>query len=96
MSTIAQQDNLWSVTGDVLMDSASVLLSQSQGLAMPANLKIDFSGVDNVDTSALSLVVEWLRRAKQENVQLQFTHFPASLTSLASLYGVTDFISDSA
>ncbi|MDD2833778.1 MAG: STAS domain-containing protein [Methylotenera sp.] len=96
MSTITLQDNRWTVTGEILMDSASALLAQSQQLTMPAVLSVDFSGVDNLDTSALSLVIEWLRRAEDENVQLKFTHFPASLISLASLYGVTDFISESA
>jgi len=37
-------------------------------------------------------MMEWQRRAVALNKKVVFTHLPANLTSLASLYGVTEFI----
>jgi phospholipid transport system transporter-binding protein len=93
MTSITLQENRWHVMGDILMDNANAVLSESRALAMPGDLCIDLSAVTSVDTAALSLVMEWQRRAIASNSQVTFAHLPESLVSLASLYGVTDFIS---
>lgn len=92
MTSITLQDNRWQVTGDILMDNANEVLTQSLALDMPEDLCIDLSGVASVDTAALSLVMEWQRRAILSNQQVRFSNLPDSLVSLASLYGVNDFI----
>jgi phospholipid transport system transporter-binding protein len=48
--------------------------------------------VNDVDTAALSLLIEWQRRALAVNKKVEFKKLPESLISLAALYGVTDFI----
>lgn len=92
MTNITQQANQWHVSGDVLMDNANEILSQSDALLMADNTEIDFSAVTDVDTAALSLIMEWQRRAVAANCKVAFAHLPANLTSLAALYGVTEFI----
>ena len=92
MAEISQQANQWHVSGDLLMDNACKILDQSVDLEMVNNLEVDFSAVTDVDTSALSLMMEWQRRAATANHQIKFTHLPVNLTSLADLYGVKEFI----
>ena len=92
MAEITQRANQWRITGNVLMDDAQAILSQSAEFEMVGNLEIDFSAVTDVDTAALSLIMEWQRRAAATNSQVTFTNLPVNLTSLAALYGVTDFI----
>ncbi|MBA3696251.1 MAG: STAS domain-containing protein [Methylotenera sp.] len=92
MAEISQQANQWRVSGDLLMDNASKILHQSADLELVDNLEVDFSAVTDVDTSALSLIMEWQRRAKIANHKVRFTNLPVNLTSLADLYGVTEFI----
>lgn len=92
MAEITQQSNLWRIAGNVLMDDANTLLNQSAAFEMAGNIEIDFSAVTDVDTVALSLIMEWQRRAAAANSQVTFTHLPESLLSLAALYDVTDFI----
>src|ERR1700681_1580102 len=53
---------------------------------------VDLSAVTEVDSAALSLIFEWQREAKRQNSRISFSHLPASLQSLAALYGVTDLI----
>lgn len=93
MTNITQQANQWHVSGDVFMDNANAILNQSNAFLMTDAIEIDFSEVTDVDTAALSLILEWQRRAVASNGTVSFTNLPANLTSLATLYGVTDFIS---
>ena len=88
---IVELGNKWHVSGDVLMDNANNVLTQSSTFNMGSEIEIDFSDVKNVDTAALSLMLEWQRRALVAGSQLKFSNLPASLTSLADLYGVHDY-----
>ena len=96
MTNITQQANQWHVSGDVLMDNANAILGQSNVFLMADAIEIDFSAVTGVDTAALSLIMEWQRRAVTSSCKVTFANLPANLTSLAALYGVTDFIPTSA
>jgi len=93
MTSITIKDNRWNVAGDIFVDNANTVLTESRSLSMANGLCIDLAAVADVDTAALSLLLEWQRRANTENLQVTFTNLPESLVSLASLYGVSDFIS---
>ena len=90
--SITLQDNQWLVSGDILVDNANAVLGESKALEITEDLQIDFSAVNDVDTAALSLLIEWQRRALAANKKVEFKKLPESLISLAALYGVTDFI----
>lgn len=92
MTHIAQIDYRWEVSGDVLIGTVSEMLAMSKALAMTSDTVIDFAKVDDIDTSTISLILEWKRRAQQENQQLKFVNLPANLTSLTQLYGVDELI----
>lgn len=92
MAELIQQGKQWRISGDVLMVDAQALLNQSAVLPMDGDIEIDFSAVTDVDTVALSLMLEWQRRAAKNNSKVTFSHLPVNLISLADLYGVTDFI----
>jgi len=92
MFNITQQANHWHVSGDLLMNNASKLLDLSEKLEMSEVTVVDFSAVTDVDTSALSLMLEWQRRAEASNCQISFSNISDNLISLAELYGVTEFI----
>lgn len=50
--------------------------------------EVDFARVGKVDSSALSLMLAWRRRAQAAGRRLEFRNVPDSLISLARLYGV--------
>lgn len=90
---IIELTNRWHVSGDVLIDNANLILNQSEVFKMDGGeIEVDFTDVRNVDTAALSLMLEWQRRAVVVNCKIKFANLPASLSSLADLYGVKDFI----
>lgn len=89
------QDNQWLVSGEILMDNANAVLAESNAFNIEDDLQINLSQVTDVDTAALSLLLEWQRRVQAAGKKVRFTHLPESLMSLAKLYGVADFISAS-
>ena len=92
MSQIAQIDNCWQLSGDVVIGTAKAILTASQGFAITSDTIVDFAQAADIDTTALSLILEWKRRAQTENKTLSFINLPANLNSLATLYGVAELI----
>ncbi len=91
-SQIEQHGKTWRIAGDVLMDNANLILQESQALAMGDEFLVDFSAVSKVDTAALSLMMEWQRRALAASSRVSFANLPLNLSRLVSVYGLTDFM----
>jgi len=68
------------------------LLAESAALAGSAHVEVDLKGVSDVDTSAISLLFEWLRQAHSRKSKVLFSNLPEDLVSLATLYGVLELI----
>lgn len=92
MTAITQNENSWEISGEIFMDNADQLLEESKSLTLNGNDIVDFKQVVDLDTSAVSLMLEWQRRAIAENKQLTFVNLPDSLNSLVTLYGVEALI----
>lgn len=54
--------------------------------------EVDWSGVEQVDSSALALVLQTRRSASSQRIEVSHTALPAALLALAELYGVAQFI----
>jgi len=59
------------------------------------DMLVDFSQVEMVDSAAVGMLLGWLRAAQQGKHNLQVMGLPADLISLATLYGVADFLPQS-
>ncbi|MES2499813.1 MAG: STAS domain-containing protein [Pseudomonadota bacterium] len=92
IASLAQLDNRWEISGDVLISTANELLKQSESFTMAQNTQVDFAKVTDVDTAAVSLILEWKRRAEKDNQTLAFVNLPANLVSLMRLYDVDELI----
>lgn len=83
------------ISGRLTMDAARALAvmpfeSDLSAGAQGRVLEVDLAQVEAVDSSAVSLLLVWLRQAKKNNVQLSYTHVPDNLRSLVALYGLSD------
>ena len=56
-------------------------------------LTVDLGAVDEADSTALSLLLEWQRAAKARGWRIAFANVPANMRSLAEVYGIVDLIS---
>jgi phospholipid transport system transporter-binding protein len=48
--------------------------------------------VSEADSSAVAVMLGWLRAADAASARVRFAHIPAGVRSLAELYGVTDLL----
>jgi phospholipid transport system transporter-binding protein len=92
MAQLTQTGNRWEVAGDVIIGAVPMLLQASKSLSIEQNTTVDFAGVTDIDTSTISLILEWKRRAQIENQPIKFVNLPANLISLTQVYGVADLI----
>lgn len=53
---------------------------------------VDLAEVGELDSSALALLLAWLREAKRRDCSLSFTNLPQGLTTIARLYGVAELL----
>jgi len=92
VAQLTQQANIWHLSGDLVFANISGVLDETKALEMPEQLQLDFTNVAEVDTSAISLVLELQRRAIAQNTTVNVSGVPANLTSLMQLYGVDEII----
>ena len=86
------ENNRLKITGAAVIDSARDLLDQGRGYCLANDVVVDFSAVTELDSSAIALILEYRRAAESAGRRLTTSNIPASLQSLATLYGVTDLI----
>jgi phospholipid transport system transporter-binding protein len=80
------------VDGPVTMANVTGLLAESARLFSVADVVVDLASVTEVDSSAVSLLLEWRRAAQAASRRVEFVNIPANLKSLADLYGVAELL----
>lgn len=80
------------VQGPVTIGNVMSVLEAGLQQLNPELKQIDFSGLDEVDSAAISMVLEWLRVSKSRNLQLCVVNMPDNMKNLASVYGVLELI----
>ncbi|WP_374539516.1 STAS domain-containing protein [Chitinimonas taiwanensis] len=85
-----------SLSGGLVLDSICRVEREVAPLLVAPALCLDLSEVAEVDSTAISLLLQWRRQAQAAGRQLTLHNPPASLLSLAALYGVEDFLQFSA
>jgi phospholipid transport system transporter-binding protein len=83
------------VSGALTLASVAADLHQGKAAIAEGARSIDLAEVGELDSSALALLLAWLREAKRQGKQLTFTNLPQGLTTIASLYGVAELLSAS-
>jgi phospholipid transport system transporter-binding protein len=80
--------------GDLVLDNATRLLAEGEAALDAGARAFDLSGVGNMDSSALSLILSLRRRGAPTSTgkAIEFRGVPESLVSLATLYGIADQI----
>ena len=92
MALIQKEGSRLRVQGPMTVDTVNALLAETPQAFSAENLEVDLGEVSEVDSASISLIFEWLRQAHRHNTSLVFVKLPASLVSLATLYGVLDLI----
>ena len=83
------------LSGAVTLANAVALCDEGRR-QLAADMVIDLTAVTEVDSTALSVLFEWRRAAREKNLQVSFRNLPDSMKSLAALYGVADLVAPEA
>jgi len=89
---IEKQGKRLQLCGAMTMQNVNALLAEVVPLLTEPEMEMDLAQVTEVDSSAVSLMFEWLRRAHHKKIRLEFVNMPHTLLNLAALYGVDGFI----
>jgi phospholipid transport system transporter-binding protein len=88
---IVREGDHVNVSGALTIENAAAVATAGKQ-ELHADTVFDLTAVTEVDSTALSVLFEWRRAAKERNVQVSFHNLPASMQSLAALYGVADLV----
>lgn len=91
---ITCNDGRCTVQGPITVGNVVALLAQGNGLFTAPQVTVDLAAVTEVDSSALSLLLEWRREAGRNKRVVRYLKLPANLKSLAQLYGVTELLGE--
>ena len=81
------------LSGPVTLGNVAELLEAGRReLASDGVATVDLAGVTDLDSSALALLLAWLRDARAAGRGLAFTNLPEGLRTIARLYGVEDLL----
>ena len=80
------------VNGPVTLENIMQIVEAGARYIDGAPKVFDFSEVSEIDSAAVSLMLEWSRRARASGSQVRFANLGESIRSLIDLYGVADLI----
>jgi len=80
------------VSGSLTLASVAAALDEGKAAIGEGVRTVDLAEVGELDSSALALLLAWLREAKRQNRSLAFANLPQGLTTIARLYGVAELL----
>ncbi|MEO7560356.1 MAG: STAS domain-containing protein [Nitrosospira sp.] len=89
---VPSEDGKLSVEGSITFNNVVAVVERGIALFNHDDLVIDLTRVTDVDSSAVSMLLEWQREASRRNRRMHFANMPQNLRGLAQLYGVSELI----
>ena len=80
------------VSGNLTMANISELFKEGLRPRANSQMVVDFAQIEKMDSSAVSLMLVWLREAQRSKAMLRFVNVPENLLSLAKMYGVAELL----
>jgi phospholipid transport system transporter-binding protein len=80
------------LAGPVTQDNVSAVLDEGSRVFTAPAVTVDLAGVTEVDSTAVSLLLEWRRAALRDKRVIEYVNYPANLKSLIELYGVSELL----
>jgi phospholipid transport system transporter-binding protein len=87
-----EDDGRYVVVGAMTLPLARRLLDEGHRVFDRNDAVIDLHRVEEVDSTGLAVMLEWMRSAQRHNHKLRFVNIPDNLKSLADVYGVSELL----
>jgi len=102
---VQQNQQEYSISGDVDFLTVPGLVRQSlsffkenaranKSTVKPAKITVNLSQITSSNSAGLALMLEMVKNAQQNNVELHFDNLPDTLQTIAKAYGVENEIRD--
>lgn len=89
---IEPADGRLHVRGSVTLATVQGLLDQGRRVLAGGDLRVDWSGVCEADSSAIALMLAWTREAAARGFPITFENLPQSVRTLIDLYDVGELL----
>jgi phospholipid transport system transporter-binding protein len=89
---IRPEGDVYRVEGPVTIENVRGVIEEGRRVFSGGDLRVDLGGLENVDSSALSMLLEWMRDAAASGRRVRYLNVPENLASLARVYGVLDHL----
>ena len=80
------------VRGPLTLGTVGALLDTAAWRLQAPETRVDLSAVTEADSSAIGLLLAWVRAARASERRIRFENLPANLCSLIALYEVGEFV----
>ncbi len=83
------------VSGELTFNTVLAIRLQGEALILkgPESIEVDFSGVSNSGSPAVSLMMCWLRVASESNRKICYTGMPDILQGIIDVSGLAEHLS---
>jgi phospholipid transport system transporter-binding protein len=80
------------IMAPLVMGNAKALLEAGRALMVPGTVVFDLAEVTEADSSAVALMLAWVRSAADSQSSVSFANMPEGVRSLTELYSVVDLL----
>jgi phospholipid transport system transporter-binding protein len=91
-ASIEFSDGCLRMRGPLTLTTVEPLLKGASRRLDGPEIRVDLSAVTEADSSAVALLLAWVRDAAASGRRVRFENLPSNLKSLISLYDVGEFI----
>jgi len=88
----AANDGRAALAGPVTLANVNAVLDEGSRVFKAASVTVDLAGVTEVDSTAVSVLLEWRRAALRDQREIGYVNTPENLKSLIKLYGVSELL----
>jgi phospholipid transport system transporter-binding protein len=85
-------DGRYRVRGPVTLDTVKLLLEEGAHRFDAADVRVDLSEVTSADSSAVALLLAWMRAAAQRGHRIHYENLTDNLRSLIELYELEELL----
>ncbi len=80
------------LAGPVTLANVNAVLDEGNAVFKAPSITVDLAGVTEVDSTAVSVLLEWRRAAARDKRAIGYVNYPENLKSLIKLYGVSELL----
>ncbi|MDW5415446.1 STAS domain-containing protein [Iodobacter sp. CM08] len=83
---------VFQASGKLTLDTAAAQLTTLPTLSQGELLEVNLSQISAADSSAVAVLLHWLRNARKQGAELCFSELTEGLAGLIRLYGVSTIL----